>query len=289
MEVLSMSLVDAMLHEDPGYWVFNHLSANAGLGVVGVNLVCGALMAVGIAVYARSLPRPWLAMLVAVPYLIIVVGMGYSRQAVALGFAMIGYVALGRKRFGWFVFWVLVGALFHRSAVILIPLAGFIQTRNRWLIALLALATAVIGYFVLLAESIDDLITHYVEASYQSQGALIRLAMNAMPAAIFLALRRRFRLASGERGVMTLLSVLSLGMFFAYFVTTASTALDRTALYFIPIQMAVLAHLPQAIGRRTAGLAVVSIATGYAGVLFVWLNFAANSRAWTPYFSVLQL
>ena len=35
--------------------------------------------------FVRRQPMPWLGLLVAIPYLVIVVGMGYSRQAIALG------------------------------------------------------------------------------------------------------------------------------------------------------------------------------------------------------------
>ena len=42
--------------------------------------------------------------------------------------------------------------------------------------------TAVVLYYVLLADSVDNLVTNYIEAEYQSEGAAIRLAMNAVPA-----------------------------------------------------------------------------------------------------------
>ena len=40
----------------------------------------------------RQQPNPWLALVVATPFLIIVVGMGYTRQAAAMGFLMIGRI-----------------------------------------------------------------------------------------------------------------------------------------------------------------------------------------------------
>lgn len=46
--------------------------------------------------FARSQPDPWLAVLVAVPYLVIVVAMGYSRQAVAIGILLAGLGRLER-------------------------------------------------------------------------------------------------------------------------------------------------------------------------------------------------
>ena len=37
---------------------------------------------------------PWLSVLIAIPYMVIVVAMGYTRQAVALGILMVGLAAV---------------------------------------------------------------------------------------------------------------------------------------------------------------------------------------------------
>ena len=83
---------------DPGYILINWASSELGWGIYGVNTICGFIFALGLAIFCRNLPRPLLALLAAIPYLLIVVGMGYSRQGVALGFAMMGFVALGREK-----------------------------------------------------------------------------------------------------------------------------------------------------------------------------------------------
>ena len=48
--------------------------------VFGANLFGGLFLNPGRECGARRLPRPWLALAVAVPYTVIVVGMGYSRR-----------------------------------------------------------------------------------------------------------------------------------------------------------------------------------------------------------------
>ena len=95
-------------------------------------LIAGAICAIGLVVFCLNLPRPWLALAVAVPYLVIVVCMGYTRQGVALGLAMLGLVALGKKGIGWFVFWVMLAAMFHKTAVLLLPLAALAAAHNRF-------------------------------------------------------------------------------------------------------------------------------------------------------------
>ena len=43
---------------------------------------------IGLTIFVKSLPNPWLGYVIAFPYLITVVGMGYSRQAVVIGFSL---------------------------------------------------------------------------------------------------------------------------------------------------------------------------------------------------------
>ena len=90
-------------------------------GIYGVNLMCGVFFATGLVVFCRHQRLPWLALAVSVPYMLIVVAMGYSRQGVALGIAMLGLTALGRGSTLWFILWVVFAATFHKSAVFLHP------------------------------------------------------------------------------------------------------------------------------------------------------------------------
>ena len=46
--------------------------------------------------------------------------MGYTRQAAAIGLAMVGISMFIKGRLGLFMFWVFLAAAFHKSAVFLI-------------------------------------------------------------------------------------------------------------------------------------------------------------------------
>ncbi|WP_235917225.1 EpsG family protein [Maritimibacter harenae] len=281
----SLNFADLITKDDPGYWALNILSTHLGLGITGVNTFGAFLFTIGLVLFCRSMPRPWLALACAMPYLVTVVAMGYTRQAIALGLVMIGLVMLGHQRFVAFALWVLAGALFHRSAVVLLPIAGLTISKNRFLTLSLVTAATAVGYVVLLADSASRLIQTYVDQNIESAGAFIRLAMNAVPAAVFLLYGKRFALSPHERKLWLILSLIALCMFLAFFPTNLSTALDRMALYIIPLQLVVFAHLPDAIGvfgRRNQAIVALILAY-YAAILFVWLNFATHSRYWVPY------
>ena len=131
---------------------------------------------VGLVQFCRAQPIPWLALAVAVPYLVIVLGMGYTRQGIALGLAMLGLTSL-RKNLTWhFLAWVLLGATFHKTAVLLLPIAALASTKDRIWTAVWVVIVTIGAYFLFLAESVDSLYANYLEREYQSEGALVPIA-----------------------------------------------------------------------------------------------------------------
>lgn len=270
---------------DPGYKLLNEVVAALGGGIHEVNLACGAIFSYCLVRFCRDLPRPWLALTVAVPYLVIVVGMGYTRQAVALAFGMLAIAMLRRRAVAWFVVWVVVGATFHKTAVLLLPIAALSTSKNRYWTVLWVGVIAVLAYQTLLADTAEELYATYINAEYQSEGAFVRAMMNALPGAVLLLWRRRFDLGR-QTMLWRWLAIVSITLPIVLLVTAASTAVDRMALYMLPLQLVVFSHLPDVFGTRRAStrqLWVVAVLGYYLAVQFTWLNFATHSDYWLPY------
>lgn len=283
--VTNMPLQEALSHGDPGYALLNWLAAEIGLGIYFTNTVCALLFTWGLIVFCRAQPRPWLALVVAVPYLVTVVAMGYTRQGTAIGLAMLGLVALSERNTLRFVVFVALAATFHKSAVILMPLAILAGTKRKIWTAFWVGLSSLLFYRLMLEDSMDALTVNYIEAQYDSSGAAIRVAMNAVPAVLFLWFRRRFAMPQAERAFWSWMSLGALGFVVLLIVSPSSTAVDRVALYWIPLQLFVLSRLPNAIGNPNGlnSLLVSSVVAYSALVLFVWLVFATHAFAWLPY------
>jgi len=244
------------------------------------------IVASGIVRFVRSLPLPWLALFVAVPYLIIVVAMGYTRQATALGFLLLALVSLKNREVHWFVFWVLIGAGFHKSVVLMLPIAALASTSNRFWSLLWIGCVSLVGGYIFVFDSVDRLWSSYVESDMQSDGGFIRVMMNAIPAILFLLTYKRMSLKEAEARLWWWLS------FFALvcipLVMISSTATDRVALYLIPIQLFVFAKLPFLFSDpKVRGLVVLGVGVYYTFVQVVWLLFASHAHAWLPYKTIL--
>ncbi|MFM1800280.1 MAG: hypothetical protein RLZZ117_2558 [Cyanobacteriota bacterium] len=283
----------AILQEDePGYAILNWFGANWGGGVYLVNTICALIFSIGLLKFSQAQPRPWLAITLAFPYLITVVAMGYSRQGVAIGLEMMALLALQRDHLLRFLGWVALAATFHRTVLVLLILpASSLSPSLRFsqLFRLALLAISGFGlYSAMLAPDLEYYQTGYIDSEYSSQGALIRVVLCLLPAIVFLLFRRRFRLPPAVQRIWSLLSILAVLAAIGLFTVASSTAVDRLALYLIPIQLFVGSRLPDtrlfgfAPGSWTQILIVFSLA-----VLLVWLIFAGHSGAWLPYRNVL--
>jgi hypothetical protein len=276
-----LSFSKALAIGDPAYQALNWVVGRLGAEVWVVNLVCAILFTVGLFRLARVQPAPWLAVLIAVPYMVLVVSC-YTRQGAALGILMAGLASLVRRgSLLRFVIYVAVAAAFHRTAIAMLPLAVFAKPTNRFLNLLGGLAACYALYDFFLADSMETFVENYIQTKYNSQGAAIRIAMEVMAAFIFWAKRKEFGFPPFEDRLWLFFSLASVAALAFLVLSPSSTAVDRLSLYLMPLQLVILSRVPFVYTSRYVGVAAV-LAYSFA-VLFVWLNFAVHAQYWLPY------
>ena len=69
-------------------------------------------------IFCSQLKRPYLALTISYPYFFVVVGMGPTRQAIAISFLMLCIVSISNKNFNKFLLFNIISSLFHYSAII---------------------------------------------------------------------------------------------------------------------------------------------------------------------------
>ena len=280
-----MDLWEGLRFGDPGYSLVNWVAHSLGAGIWFVNTFCAIIFTWGLVRFAGTQPNPWLTCAVAAPYLIIVVAMGYTRQAVAIGFIFMALIAFNRGSIRAFLAYMILAVTFHKTAVIVLPLIVASLTQNRVLLGGLLVVTAGMLYTFFLQGSTDNLITNYVTANYTSEGAAIRVSMNAVPAVVYLLIQRRLGLSVQERKMWRNFSLAALASVVALYVVASSTAVDRLALYLIPLQLVLLGRLPYIFSdsHRGGRVVVLAIILYSASIQYVWLNYATHARLWVPF------
>jgi hypothetical protein len=169
--------------------------------------------------------------------------------------------------------------------LIVLPLVALSVNRNRIVVGASVGASALVAFFLFLQSSVDELTAAYDDPSITSEGALIRIIMNLVPATIFLIFQKNFRMPNEQRILWRNLSVCAFIALILLMGIQASTVVDRLALYMIPLQLVVLSRLPIALQRKGVSVRVLTIAVlAYSAVVqFTWLNFAGHAGFWLPY------
>lgn len=271
--------------KDVGYTVLSMFASLFPTGIVVITMFTGIVLGISLAIFCLAQPRPWLCMMVAFPYFVVVCGMGYMRQGIAISFILMGLLALERERIGRYVAWVATGALFHATAMVLIPLGAIASRRNRLIVVAVVAAMSILAFRTLLASRTEGLVTNYVEADAESAGALVRALMSAVPAAIFLLFRGHFGLEGAAKLTWTALAGAAIAAVPAVELFPSSTVIDRLGLYLLPLQFFVYARVPDALAtsqqqRQIFGLGIVLL---YVVIFFTFVNYADHADSWFPY------
>ena len=285
-EMENISLLDAIKKGDPGHRFLNWIMYQWDMGVYGVNFIYAIIFVWGLIRFSKSQPYPWIAITVAIPYLVIVVAMGYSRQGVAIGLFLLAITYLDKGKFKTYTFLILFAALFHKTALLLLPLGIFLYGKGKIIRILMIIPIAYGAWDLLLAKEQNALWQTYVEAQMQSQGAMIRVVMNLFPSLLFFYYKKEWKRYFNDYNFwywIALGSVLSVGL-----VSLSSTAVDRIALYFIPIQLVVFSRLAFLARKQlNPSLVKILIIIFYLLILLVWLVFASHAHNWLPYQNIM--
>ena len=285
----------------PGYVVVNALAQQLGIwgnhGIYVVNTFCASIFMVGLVKFCKKQPLPWVALAVAVPYMICGVAMGYTRQATALGFLMWGMSLLRPGNESKYVAMVLLGSLFHLSVLATLPFVAV--TRATIPRSIIYLIVGVLAYMFYVLGTLDlesmaafnergsvvnmAIIFQYT-ATRESPGGYIRTYLNVLPVLFAFFMWTRIKMTSTDTD-FKLIKWLAVASFLSLPALLYSTTLtDRMGLYLMPIQLTLWPHIIAAqktqLLRSTWASVVLSF---YCLVLYVFFHFANHTHYWLPY------
>ena len=279
---------------EPLFRLLNSIFANSFYGIYLVNSVCAFIFSFCVIKFCQSLPNFWLALNISIPYLVFVVGIGYTRQSVALGIVMYGFTLLEKKQIISYFLTLLAAFAFHSSAIInSIFLFFFIRSKylfNKFVYLIIFLTAAYLIYDFFASKIITNFIGAYITWNfYQSEGGLIRLIMLLIPSVIFLIFRRKFLISNYLQNQATIQSISTIFLFILLIkYPLLSTPIDRLSLYLIPLQITVLCYLVKIRLFNISPKLIKFLLVIYSfSVFFVWFNFSNHAFLWVPYRTIL--
>lgn len=286
-----ISLLDPRMilgNREPGYDLLLWVSGQLGWGLYLPNLLGSTIFLAGLFRYARTTPAPWIALLVAMPYLVIAFSMSGARQSIAIGLLLLATASWGRSSLWVRVAYVAVASLFHISAIAFLILAVRDLRVSVWVRIVLAALLGGAALYVLrdsdAAESYRQL---YVAGRnvVESGGALYHVMLNAGPALLYFAFPRyrAILLPNEMHRDLARFAIILIPISFV-----SSTGASRLSLYTFPVSMYLFAALPLVLDSRASRtLYRLGGAAAFVGLTVFWLTAATNSSAWLPYRNML--
>ena len=286
------NLMPLLFNFDLGFVALNWISAELGLSIYFVNTICGLLMVLGLSTFCRNTSLPWLSWLIATPYFLIVVGMGYSRQAVGAGLLLWALVYLVQGKTRRCLLMVITAATFHKWVLVFAVIGAASQVRwtMRMLIhAAMLVVLMLVGAWVFLNDTML-MILHEIN-SYKgkvSSGAVPRALISALAALSFLFVLNRRDRKLDHHNVWKWLSFSSIIL--VPFSGAISTIADRLVVYLIPLQLyvwpSIITLKSTVISQTLLGTIIVLF---YGSLLLAWLEYSAHGYCWLPYNNILFL
>lgn len=270
---------------DPAFYTLTWLLRQAGLQFWTLNLICAAIFTWGLLRFSRLQPNPWLAIAIAVPYLIIVVAMSGTRQATAIGFLFVALEAFVEKRIVRFFACLACAAAFHASAIVVLGIVGPNFAKNRSQSALLFIFAIGIAYFALRSTFSEYSAQYLGKFTLQSSGTIYRIAMAIVAATLYFVFKNKFEFTETELKLWRNFSIFVFCSIPLMGILPSTTVVDRLMLYSYPLQIAILSHIPYAISRDHRNrIVVIFIILAYlASIMTVFFTYGVNRYPYIPF------
>lgn len=275
-------LQDIIFTSDIAYASLNWFIALFSGKVYTVNFLCSIIFVYGLISFCRKQQSPGIAFIVAIPILVLIVGMSYTRQSVAVGIELLALPAIISGNNKKFIILIIIASLFHFSAIFLLTLVAFVSIRNKVFIALGIFFLGGMVAVGLKFQTQEALIDLYYNQKLSSDGGIYRIALNLIPATLILFFLNKSKLKVQEFNLWQTLSIMSLMCF--PLINIIPTATDRIFIYLIPVQIFVYSNLRLwFINKQMLFIAEFGVVLFQFVLMIVWLLFGNYNDSWVPY------
>ena len=228
-----------------------------------------------------------------IPYLIIVVSMGYTRQSIAVGFLLLGLLYINKDKDIKFIFIILLGSMFHKTILfglsfLIIKHLNF-KKYNIYLILLLIFFILVPLYTSTFIELASNFLS---EKKIQTSGAKIRLFINLLIAIVYFYIRKDWNNNFYNKRIMDYSMFLMVIFFFITFFLEGPiiSGLDRISVYLFPFNLIVISNFMTRVKSNNQKLFFSFIIILFSYLFFlIWAYYGSYSHFWFPYQNLLLL
>lgn len=295
------SFYENILDIEPGFQLLNWIGSQFNQIYI-INFTSALIFLSGLIYYSKRQSFPWLSLIISFPVLIIMTGLGFTRQSVALGIIFFSYTAIEQKNYIRAILLIVLSSTFHLSSIFLLTL--FIPEIFRNLLKtkiFIFLIIAIPFFYFFFSKMTGEALFNYwkiyilnlYDFYYGNDGALFRIIPTFFSALILIINKNKFYSYANKNQINLYLRIsyiVVLFFFILIFIPLYSTAIDRFTIYLFPLTIFVLNKTINFrflnISRFDYHLIYISSFFIYS---FIWLEIARHKSAYTPYQNYLFL
>ena len=254
----------------------------------------------GIYKLAKLVNEKLFFIVILIPFFIFVVGMGYIRQSMSIGFLFIAIYYWHKNYNTTFLFFFIFSVFVHVSSLIFIFLVFFIHDENKIIKKLFFLILIFIALFItyyLIYYSKLEIFLEAIRADYKniefSNFNFLKFITHLLPFFLFIFFFKKFQkeklyilylfnLFYVVSGILVLL-------FFKFYYPDLNyifVIVERVLIPFILVEAFILIKIYSFIKNKYKFIYKLNIIFYFGLQLYIWLAFAMNSHAWIPYRSI---
>lgn len=266
------------------------------------NFVCALIFLLGIFKFLNLSNERLFVFILLIPTMIYIVGLGYTRQSVSIGFLCLAIYYWSENMNGKKIIFFILSVLTHLTSIIFFFLLFYKTYEKIKLNKLYVLSTLFISFlfvfFILYFNDLNNLSSAIgldVKINIEnSRFKFLKFLAHLLPCIIFIIFIKRF---SKDEKIYPLYFF---SVVITIFVTVAMIILkiliakssfidvmaDRILLPCLLIEALIFVKLYSIVNFEYKFLFKILILFYFGFMLFVWLEFADNSHAWKPYRSI---
>lgn len=274
-----------------GFHLLMYYVKSSGFDYLWLNVACAFIFLNCLKQFVDWNPNPILLLTIMFPILILQLSMSGLRQALAVAFLMLSLVAFIKGKKLLVGAFILVGATFHQSLIIFLPLVFMVGKELSIFRVMVALLTLGPVAAFMSSERMEVYGSRYLsEGSPESSGALLRLGLMLITAVLFELYQKKYKALFIPRGyeLMRLFSLMTFSLIPITIIS--SVAVHRLSYYILPVQLFTLAVLPYAVSSSPKDQQVVKLLALalYGAYITIWFSFSKHATyCYIPYQSYL--
>lgn len=292
----SRGLFDSLIISEPGFMLLTWINSRLGFDLPGINFFASIIFFLGLQKLIKNEKGKWLSLLITIPIIYFIIFQGYLRQGIALGFILLSIGSLKENKNLYFLFYVFVAFLFHRSAIFcfFFILHDFYILRRFFSKFIFLCLFVLFLYFLylfipiinleinnLLKRLSGDIYHYYTHKIRISTGAIPRAIINSLPAFLFFLFYDKFSRYK-DFSIYFTLSLITLLLFILSFFF--STIADRLSIYTVALQIVIYPRFINLIDNNSIKLSLILlIIISYFFMLIFYFAFGENSTQYFPY------